>query len=494
MSMKYYGRKGTYEEGAFIKRGGEGTVYSIENSPSQVMKIYHAGKGTESRHRKILTMLDRPIGEDGCSQITWPEDILCDDKSNFVGYVMRRVSNTEPLNVLYSDEYKDMPKKSKVIVAKNLCAAINAVHEIDQVCGDLNPNNIGVNTITGRVTIFDADSFHIRDTSGNVYRCEVGMAEYLAAEIQNELKNGKTLASYGIKTFTKETDLFALAIHIFALLMNGCHPFACAVDMSPENIMRLSAQGKSVSAPQPIENICDGFFPFAASRSGIKIPAYAPPFSSLPEHMQKMFKRAFIDGHKNPMMRPTAADWYYALEKMEKSLPNEDKNWNKTGKGQENDTTAKKEPSKKPPKALALLLAAIAVFALTFSLIDLLNNPSVKELPAPISYELGSERDSAGRVIKQIETDTDGNIYIIEFQDYDGKRNRVCKMTAYNPDGSWDFTEKSEYDSNGNEKKSTYYNFDGTVKYWMEFEHDKYGKHIKTITHEADGTVNIWEP
>lgn len=55
-------------------------------------------------------------------------------------------------------------------------------------------------------------------------------------------------ARCGLKTvplpsYTRKTDWFALALPIFCLLMNGCHPFVCVKDTSSEesNISRMTA-------------------------------------------------------------------------------------------------------------------------------------------------------------------------------------------------------------------------------------------------------------
>lgn len=161
-------------------------------------------------------------------QITWPTDVVYQN-GKFAGYVMPKLSGAKELNVMYSDKYQ-YTLSEKITIAKNLCAALNSVHEAGQVCGDLNPKNIGVDPNEAKVTLLDTDSYHITDGNAKVYRCEVGMPEYLACEVQGKIKNGNTLANAQLPTFSKETDLFALAVHIFALLMNGCHPFACAVN------------------------------------------------------------------------------------------------------------------------------------------------------------------------------------------------------------------------------------------------------------------------
>jgi serine/threonine protein kinase len=303
-----------------LGKGGEGSVYRISGMPSYVIKVFKDNKRTESRHRKLLAMIDSPLSPSAMQQVTWPVDVVYEN-GKFIGYIMPAIQNIEDLNVMYSDKYK-CTLSENITIAKNLCAAVNSVHNAGQVCGDLNPKNIGVDPKNARVTLVDTDSYHITDRNTNrEYRCEVGLPEYLAKEIQDKLYNNKDkdLTTISLPTFTKYTDLFALAVHIFALLMNGCHPFACAVDNNV-NIGPMYNSQPSVTAPQPIENIVNGFFPFYHKKSGITTPKYAPSFDILPANIKKLFIRAFVDGNKNPKERPTSEEWYNALSDMQQNL------------------------------------------------------------------------------------------------------------------------------------------------------------------------------
>ena len=292
-----------------IGKGGEGSIYKINGMPNFVLKEFIDSKRTEGRERKLLTMIAGPVSNKIMEHVTWPKDVVYKN-GRFAGYVMPKINNNnKSLNVMYKtlkENEKDEFLK-KILIAWNFCVAINSVHNAGQVCGDLNPNNITVNPNKGTVTLVDTDSYHITEKNRNrVYRCEVGMPDYLAPEIHEKMKKYKRLDTAPLPTFTRQTDLFALAVHIFALLMNGCHPFANAVDLSQNHA--------SVVAPQPIENIRNGFFPFYMNKSGLTIPKYAPKFDQLPEKIRKLFIRAFVDGHKNPQVRPDAVEWYNALE------------------------------------------------------------------------------------------------------------------------------------------------------------------------------------
>lgn len=302
-----------------LAKGGEGYIYSIVGKPNLVAKILLENKRTETKHKKILTMIANGISNDALKQVAWPTDVLYLSGS-FVGYVMPAISNSEDLNVIYSDKYKSTLSE-RITIAKNICAAINSVHNANQVCGDLNPKNIVVNPKTGGVYLVDTDSFHITDYKSNnrIYRCEAGLPEYLPREVQEKMSNGNRLDKAPLPTFTKYSDLFALAVHIFALLMNGCHPFAYAKG-TYNNIGRLTYSKESVPDPSPQRSICEGFFPFYMKRDGITIPIYSPPFDSLPKNIRDLFVQAFVDGHNDKTKRPTAVEWYKALSEMQDKL------------------------------------------------------------------------------------------------------------------------------------------------------------------------------
>jgi len=283
--------------------GGEGSIHTVVNYPLIVAKIFNENNRTTERERKISAMVK--IHPDFEVQYSWPMDIIYEN-GKFAGYVMPKVTGKERLrNIYVYDERTGVPWPVYLAIAKNLSVAIHNVHNINQVIGDLNPVNILVGKDTGYVTLVDTDSYHITDDKGNTYRCAVAMPEFIAPELQ-----GAHFPSEPLPTFTKETDLFALAELIFALLMNGAHPFACKV---------ISC---SASKFQPVDNLLSGtcaYFP-VSTHFNIDIPRYAPDLDSLPEDVREMFFRALIHGHKDPSIRPSAEEWYYTIERLEKNI------------------------------------------------------------------------------------------------------------------------------------------------------------------------------
>ena len=331
MPIKYQGVSGkVYFVGDKIAGGGEGTIYKLQKDDAHVAKIYKPDKRSSEREEKLLCMIQTKLTADQLEEVTWPQDVIY-DKEGFVGYIMPKLEKTESLTSIYSSGTdNEFDLRNRILAAINLCCAVKTIHDMGQVCGDLNPQNICVNLDMSdqskkfHITLVDTDSYHFT-SQGNTYRCEVGLGDYIAPELQKKMSGGLSLKSLPLPTYTKETDLFALAVHIFALLMNGCHPFACAKDKNGtiEHTMEQMVSSNvrdSVVAPQPIENIKDGFFPFYEKRPGITYPIYAPSFDALPAELQKLFVRTFVDGHADPSKRVEAKEWIDALKKYSSSV------------------------------------------------------------------------------------------------------------------------------------------------------------------------------
>jgi serine/threonine protein kinase len=292
--------------------GGEGEIYDIIGQPNLVAKIYKPGKTGQEKERKLFRMINFQPVKSVLSQIAWPQDVLY-NAGQFIGFTMQKVNINEDLNVIYeygpSAKYHNMRWETKIIIAKNICAVLYAIHNSNHVCGDLNPKNISVDPQSCAVVFLDTDSYHILD---GVYRCGVGTPGYLPIEILRKIHGKYDLVTAPLPTFSPDTDNFALAIHIFQLLMNGVHPFACA------RFPSIS----SIQVPQPSENIENGECPFMQNIPGMRIPVFAPPITILPSKTQYLFKRAFVDGHKCPSIRPKPEEWHDALEELRQELKN----------------------------------------------------------------------------------------------------------------------------------------------------------------------------
>ncbi len=321
--MNVIGKSGiSYElESTPISSGGEGEIYSIASDNSKVVKIYHNGTVTKDLENKISYMVKNPPKKSVLSQIAWPIDQVYDSHGLFVGFVMPRLNITNILSDIYIYPPKySVAYREKLILAQNICAVIHEIHNAGYVFGDFNPGNIGINIKTGAVAFLDTDSYHIvLDASkGKAYRCNVCASGYAAPEllkkcydhINKHPEDAKcAYEKTPLDTFTRSTDNFALAIHIFKLLNNGYTPF---------NGVK---ENTTASTASPGVGDMAVFRDSYCFKPGNKPLADAvPKLDCHPKYIGELFTRAFIEGKKKPENRPTASEWYNALIDYEKEL------------------------------------------------------------------------------------------------------------------------------------------------------------------------------
>ena len=293
-----------------VGRGGEATVYKVPQRPASLVKLYH-GAPREGYDLKLAWMQAHPPDEPSPvlnhASIAWPKALLYDDRGALVGYEMVHVHNAVPLLMVFNprSRAKVLPAFNRKYLhrtARNLAAALGALHASNYIVGDINESNIMV-TPSALVTMIDADSFQVQRRIGAkpvLHPCPVGKPEYTPPELQ-----GKTFAEVPRQP---EHDRFGLAVLIFQLLMDGNHPFR--------------AQWLAGGDPPPVEDrIRDGHWPYAR-RPGLPIapPRHAPALDTLHPDLVALVRQCFVDGHARPAARPTPEAWERAISGAEKAL------------------------------------------------------------------------------------------------------------------------------------------------------------------------------
>ncbi len=299
----------TFDLTSSLGHGGEAYVYAVPQDEKLVAKVYH--KPTEAHAHKLAAMLanppENPMAKHGKTSIAWPVELLrtVDSSQQVVGFLMPRLIGMHSI----LDFYNPKTRRQKCPffnylylhrTARNLAAAVGALHAGGYCIGDVNESNILVSD-TALVTLVDTDSFQVKEpNTGIIYRCPVGKPEFTPPELQGK--------SFGELDRVPEHDLFGLAVLIFQLLMEGTHPF--------------SGIFQGAGDPPPYEaRIKAGHFVYNTGRSvPYRSTPIAPKLEILHPTLRQLFVRCFESGHENPQMRPNAQAWQSALIEAENAL------------------------------------------------------------------------------------------------------------------------------------------------------------------------------
>jgi DNA-binding helix-hairpin-helix protein with protein kinase domain len=216
---------------------------------------------------------------------------------------MPRIMDAEPVHKVYGpthrkETFPHADWRFLVRAAKNLAAAFCVIHKYGYVIGDVNEGNILVNE-TACVRLIDCDSFQVR-SKDCLYYCEVGVAHFTPPELQKS-------EHYRLER-TANQDNFGLAVLIFQLLFLGRHPYA-GVYSGKEDM--------------PIEKAIAEFrFPYGRNA---RQRLMAPPPNSVglgvvPDRIALLFEQAFAEAGMRDCGRPSAEEWWDALDPFESRL------------------------------------------------------------------------------------------------------------------------------------------------------------------------------
>ena len=284
--------------GNLLGRGGEGKVYQLAEVESLVVKVYDRAPNPQTC-RKLETLCSI-WNADLSSVCAWPVTVVRQQGAP-IGFVMPKIEGATEMHELYNnaDRKRNFPRVDwgfLIQAAANLARAVQKLHDNSIIIGDLNQRNVVV-LPDATVKLWDCDSYQVR-VGGEVFRCEVGVAEYTAPELQG-------CRSFSQVDRTVQHDYFALAVMIFHMLFLGKHPFAG----DP-----IDPVAGCTEIEEAIKRGLFAYLPNAAA-IGVKPPGIAPPVSQLGEELLPLFSAAFETSE-----RPTCTDWNAALRKLLGSL------------------------------------------------------------------------------------------------------------------------------------------------------------------------------
>ncbi|HZD57308.1 MAG TPA: hypothetical protein VE136_11325, partial [Anaerolineales bacterium] len=284
--------------------------FTVNGRPGSLAKIYE-GRTRSGHTRKLTWMRDHPPDDptlpQGHASLVWPRDLLFDKRGEVRGYLMPYIREGLVLLDVFNPKRRaqmlpEFDRRYLHRAARNLAAALGALHIRGYVVGDINESNILV-TPSALVTLIDTDSFQVQESSRGLTKthfCPVAKLEYTPPELQ-----GRSLQ----RTLRKpEHDAFGLGVLIYQLLMEGNHPFR--------------AQWLREGEPPPLEErIRRGWFPYRNSRRiPVAPPPYVPKLEILHPSLVELARRCFVDGHRQPQRRPTPEMWMRAIIEAEENL------------------------------------------------------------------------------------------------------------------------------------------------------------------------------
>lgn len=304
-------------KGKLLGKGGQGEVFAVPSHPGQVYKQYTADTlakdPTLPQRLHAMIAASPPERVEPASKhmlLAWPEAVVLDD-GRFSGFLMPVVDMASTVELHRVTNPSDRRQASgssawiagftwKYLVrtAANLAQATRVLHDGATVIGDFNLKNVRVSD-HALVTLIDCDSMQITDPgTGDRFFCPVVMPEFLPPELVGAtLKNTVRHAS---------GDLYALAVHLYQLLLEGEHPFR-GVWKGP---------GEKPSVPE-LARTGDW-----ALKPGGNLAARPAAITAdlLPDQIVALFRRAFEDGAGDPGKRPTAGEWHAALVEVGRHL------------------------------------------------------------------------------------------------------------------------------------------------------------------------------
>lgn len=282
---------------ARVGEGGEATVRHVAGRDGVLAKVYKDQDDLAEHARKVVALV--AMATPGLEKVAaWPKQLVVDDSGQAVGFLMEHLKGWTPLYNVYQtrSRLRQVPHGDwgfLVRVARNLAAAVSAVHRAGLVVGDLNESNVLVSG-QAMVKLIDVDSFQV-EVDGETLACPVGKAEYLAPELQ-----GRDL---DLHRRSPSHDVFALAVLVFQTLMLGRHPFAGR----PCGLLEPSLE----------EALANHWYVYASERD---VPLRPPPGMTvdwLPPAVRTLFERAF---GPDVAARPTAKVWADVLKELESEL------------------------------------------------------------------------------------------------------------------------------------------------------------------------------
>ncbi|HNC03612.1 MAG TPA: hypothetical protein PLY05_09705 [Agitococcus sp.] len=288
--------------GVVLAKGGEGSVYPLQERSEVLVKLYHPEvlkKLQPALQQKIGAMLQhKPQKTD---LLSWPVLDVFNQQGDWVGYGMRRKQGLKlqflAHALLYKKHFPHFNRRDIVQVLLSLIEQVQQLHRQKIMIGDYNLNNFLCDPHSKTISLIDCDSYQCQ-FNGQFFPCPVGSPDLTAPEHQNK--------SFKDVVRNPQSEVFSLAIIMFKCLMLDRHPY----DM--------------VNGEDPVSNMNSGRFAYGVGNQGIPKGDWYNIWSHMPFQLKSLFITTFSEGALNPQVRPSLDKWHEVLSRYVKEM---DKGW-----------------------------------------------------------------------------------------------------------------------------------------------------------------------
>lgn len=307
----YYSKEKIKIANRSFAAGGEGQLHRIASPrkyKNYIAKIYHPNKDLATIIPKLKYLIEAE-GTVLSDSIAFPIDLLLDKEHQYIGFIMplfkgEKLEQLCQPNLIQKlgwnwkryDLQSSRGLHYRLQLGFYIAALLAKVHQSQQfTVVDFKPENLLV-TPNLEVALVDADSMQIQAEDGTIlFKAPVVTIEYAPPEFHQ----GMLIGSY---SFDKNWDNFALAVILYRLFLE-VHPYAASSKPPYDSIVNLHGKvehGLFVHHPSKQEA-------FKA------VPVLHRRFYELPESVQELFIRCFVDGHEDASKRPSALEWALTL-------------------------------------------------------------------------------------------------------------------------------------------------------------------------------------
>ena len=281
-----------------LARGGEGTIHRLAERDDLLVKIYHPEiLADRERAKRLMNKIADMTSNGGLKQheqIAWPLLPLYSRlDGQWCGYAMRARAGVSLRELCGnpSNLARTAPtwhRQHLVRLCVDFLDCIESLGKERALPVDFNPSNFLIDLKTIRMNFIDCDSYQFMGPSG-IHLCEVILPEMAAPEVvkRNNLKEAMV---------SPASLRFSLGMTLFYILNLGNSPYRHRNGHDPVQNLMLGAcaLGKGADCQLP-------------AGSCYRI------WSHLTFKLKDLFIRCFREGHGDPSVRPSVAEWKEAL-------------------------------------------------------------------------------------------------------------------------------------------------------------------------------------